>query len=287
MINSFLFQFKEISRDYKHNYRHDRLRRGVCLSNCQAELAHLKAKAIESLESEKLDFNNFPPILYPAKTFRNDGEYREKYGKIMNICMNQRTQLEYNLSGYTHIEYCVTKHDNERDLDFYDAAFLLLVKFIVSCVVLSSVYDEYLKYKEKSKFHNHFTTKRSSRWESAILSFSIIRNWKKFVSPGASDDHKSIHAIKVIYCFIIAASHVLMFCMNAPQINKNFNEMGTWSWLLNFTCTASVVTTSFFLITGFVMAYAMFTTIDTQPGFKGINMVFLVIRRYLRYVFKI
>lgn len=253
------------------------------MSGCKVELANIDPKTLSRLNTPKFDYNNNPPALWPPHSYRNDTDYREKFGKIMNICMNHRLQAEYNLTGYTEIEYCVTNEDLEREPDVHDKIFANLIKIILSCVLISSVYDGHLKNKEKSTFQNHFTTKRKSKLQSAMVSFSVLRNWKKFLSTtNTSDDFKSIHAIKVIYCFIILMTHVTMMYTNTPKINNNFTEIETWSWKINFLSTATVATTTFFVITGMLMANGMFKTIEQQPKFKKTNLICSIVRRYLR-----
>lgn len=271
-----------MSQDPETQYRHDLLTRGICLSRCEKELQQLDSETLASLNIEKFEYNNWPPAQWPSQTFRNDDVFRKKFGKIINICMNRRLKNEYNLTGYTDIEYCDTNRDNHRDLDALDIGFAVLVGFILICVVISSFYDFILKRRENSKLDHHFTTKRISRTQSVMLSFSFYRNWKKLVAPRPPDDHKPFHAWKVFFSVITTSVHVMGFSINKPGINKYFFENEINSLFINFVSSAAIATIGFFVITGFLMAYGFFSAIDHNPISMKIKLIFFVIRRYLR-----
>lgn len=100
----------EFSMNEKQHFRHDKLQRGICLHKCKmiAEALGEKAKqyAVDDLEMNqrrKIDVVNYD----------NVKEDRINYENIINICVNKELMDSYNLSGFSTIEYCIRKDNNQ------------------------------------------------------------------------------------------------------------------------------------------------------------------------------
>lgn len=273
---------QEMSKNPFTRFRHDRLTRGVCLSECVSELAGLNSETLSLLDVEKFEYNNWPPAQWPPKTFRKAFYYRRKYGKIINMCMNRRLQSKFSLSGYANIEYCDTNREHERDLDALDIGFGVLVGLIMIFVIFSSYYDFILNRENSSKRDDHFTTKRDSCIQNALLTFSFYRNWKKLFGPRPIGDHKTIHFWKILICFIVIFVHVIAFVLGGPSNNKYFFEINADGFIFNFIGSATIGAASFFTISGILLSYGCYNLIDQKPGLRNVDLILMIVKRYLR-----
>lgn len=104
-------------------------------------------------------------FLLPPELMRNTFEYRVKYGKLINQCINYELRLGYNLSGYSEIESCSTNAAPENS-DLWNLTFSAVVSILVMLCILSTVYDCILKPKDSM---DHFQNRQLKNSEFISL----------------------------------------------------------------------------------------------------------------------
>lgn len=103
-------------------------------------------------------------------------------------------------------------------LDFLDYIFIIILVLIISIVSFGTYYHK-----------NHTLDSRNDNKTIKIIakSFSIKKNWERFISKPNTDiakDFVYIHTIRVItICFIVFA-HVFIGYNFAPSVNPEFIE---------------------------------------------------------------
>lgn len=106
-----LYKFiHEFSEKEKQHFRHDKLDRGICMTNCE--------KLVEDLgdEAENYFIESFPmdsKLTFDFIGFPFVARDRLKYNRIVNICINKHLVGNYNLTGFSSIEYCLGR---DRDI---------------------------------------------------------------------------------------------------------------------------------------------------------------------------
>lgn len=78
------------------------------------------------------------------RTFRNAIAQRAMYDKTINQCINLDLKENYELMGYTQLDYCLTSEDKIK-LDFLDLFFSAIVASLVIITISSSYYDKSLQ----------------------------------------------------------------------------------------------------------------------------------------------
>ncbi len=116
------------------NFRHDRLRRGICINRCKKLLSDLE-------DPESLFVDGEVPL--DSESFYNVTYYRKQYNKITNKCVNLGLR-KYNLTAYSSIEYCAGE-TAKVPFDCFDALCLVLMFGITLLVTVASLFDSHLK----------------------------------------------------------------------------------------------------------------------------------------------
>ena len=101
----------EFSMRGKQHFRHDKLQRGICMEKCMKIVADLGEEA-EDYYIKEFPMNS--KLTFDVVDYINVKEDRVKFNKLVNICINTELMGNYNLSGYSSIEYCI--YDNQSFL---------------------------------------------------------------------------------------------------------------------------------------------------------------------------
>lgn len=103
LINNF-------SSKEKQHFRHDKLQRGICVKSC--------LKLIEELTTDDyFNIDEFPmdvKLTFDFVKYRFVNDDRVQFNKVLNICMNKYLADNYNLSGFSKIEYCLRRDQHIR-----------------------------------------------------------------------------------------------------------------------------------------------------------------------------
>lgn len=105
--SSELYNFiHDFSKKEKQHFRHDKLQRGVCLENCLHLIDELGSEA-ENYRGE--DFPIDSKLTFDFVDYRYVNDDRLQFNDALNICINKQLADNYNLSGYSKIEYCLRR----------------------------------------------------------------------------------------------------------------------------------------------------------------------------------
>uniref|UniRef100_A0A336LLI2 CSON014430 protein n=1 Tax=Culicoides sonorensis TaxID=179676 RepID=A0A336LLI2_CULSO len=165
---------KNFSDDTMHHFRHDILTTGICINWCRKKLAKLDEITYNELYEPYFDAH----IKYPINPddFEGTREYREMYGDDVNRCINLYLKDEYNLTGYSEINFCNTNKEVEEN-DILDYIFIAITLFIFITVLIATIYDYRLR--NRTNLSNSL---KSSRKREFLLAFSVISNWERLTS---------------------------------------------------------------------------------------------------------
>lgn len=109
--NSELYRYiHEFSMNKKQHFRHDKLQRGICVTKCKKIVDALGEEA-EEYTVDDLELNQRRNI--DVVNYDNVKGDRINYDNIINICVNKELMDSYNLSGFSTIDYCIRKDNNQ------------------------------------------------------------------------------------------------------------------------------------------------------------------------------
>lgn len=132
---------------------------------------------------------------------------------------------DYNLQGFSTIEYCVNDKMPPKDtLDIF-AQYFFLILFIIT--LSSTFFDRYLRNKSHKTAHEFYNEFPKLKIHKFLTLFSIRRNWNYlYATPKDSENIKfqAIHGVRgLMVCFVILG-HVFYFADFLPSSNPEKGE---------------------------------------------------------------
>lgn len=107
--SSSLYNFiHEFSKKDKQHFRHDKLQRGICIKDCLNLVQALGPEA-DSLYTKSFSMDSKLTLDFIKYQFVD--EDRSRFNHILNICVNKQLSANYNLTGYSTIEYCLRRDE--------------------------------------------------------------------------------------------------------------------------------------------------------------------------------
>lgn len=173
-------------------------------------------------------------------------EYRAKYSVLVNQCLNFKLKQNFNVTGYTEIESCVS-NDDPAVFDSWDKAFLYIGGMLLIVTCLSTFYDYRLRPHDST---DHFQKRRIDNGTSKaisydiksfiinlnhfsnlvnmmLLSFSLPRTWNILNAVKTDDVSKQfryVQGIRFIGSVIVIFTHTFFANHVTPVSNTNFVE---------------------------------------------------------------
>lgn len=212
-LYSFIMQY---SNNRKQHYRHDKLKRGVCVNVCR--------KLIENMN------NNF-----------TNNSMNDDYNEVINTCINAELVDKHGLRGLAKMENCIISADSD-DLDPLDNYDIIVAAFIVALVITvisSSLMDRYLrnvKNPEMSAKQHYQCDLNNSKTHQLLTLFSLRRNWFTLSSPSKSEfrDLKIFQWARTFTFCCVILGHCLPFAISLPSHNPIFIENVSRSKLIYY-----------------------------------------------------
>uniref|UniRef100_A0A1S4GUV1 Acyl_transf_3 domain-containing protein n=1 Tax=Anopheles gambiae TaxID=7165 RepID=A0A1S4GUV1_ANOGA len=99
---------EQFSADRKRSFRHDRLQRGLCMNRCHQLLTRFDPRTQMKYFRARFEPNDFQQITFDPNTFRGALDWRNRYRRLANQCVNYELKRQYSLMAYTTVEYCTT-----------------------------------------------------------------------------------------------------------------------------------------------------------------------------------
>lgn len=215
--------------------------------------------------------------------FNGTPEYREKYGRIVNQCINLYLRNNFNLSGYTEIIYCTTNKET-RPIDTLDFSFLLLIGGLVVLITSATYYDYSIKKDEETHYKESDFMDKLSAKSQLLLAFSLPRNWYRLRSQPVGEEarlFRYIQGFRFITIALIIAGHALIgFTLGFIQNPYKFEEV-FHSVYGQISLNAFSVVQAFFSISGLLMGY-QFVEMTGKKKFNINYFWIAIVYRYLR-----
>ncbi|KAF2884301.1 hypothetical protein ILUMI_21863 [Ignelater luminosus] len=242
---------KVISRG--KNYRHDRLRHGVCVA---ISCPNLSANVTFFKTNHKL-----------LKTELSKC-YTKKYSGL-------------GLKSVVTRLHCETQ-EPVYDIDIYDilVATILFILFVI--VVIGSFYEGCARYKTKEEYDKITKTTTAGR---ILTCFSLPKNWERLTSINNSPDAISLRPINAIrfysMCLVIMC-HTCMVAYAGPIVNPQFFERMTENSMNMLVVNGAMSTQTFFLMAGWLLSYHFFLTFERRKHVRFSYIVIAFVNRYIR-----
>lgn len=246
------------------------------------KLSKLNNETINSYYQELFD-RDLDGVHLHATYYDNITFYQTTYNRIVNICVNRELKAQYNLTAYSEVEYCITNDDNKLNIDFLDWLFLLGISLLIMVTFSASIYDWHLQRKLEKKPAEHYTVLPDTILKRLMVSFSIVRNWYKFIGPSNDHSLKTINTMRFAFMLLVVAVHTMFFHNSLPVLNPDFMEQRYHQLSSMFLINGTILMQSFFCVSGFLLGYFFFKYVDGEK-FRWSYFWIGLIYRYLRYV---
>ncbi|XP_058833864.1 nose resistant to fluoxetine protein 6-like [Topomyia yanbarensis] len=274
---------QKFSNDSKRSFRHDRLQRGLCMNWCSKLMA--KYDRGTQMKYYLANFNQSSEITFDPNTFRQALDWRMKYKKLANQCVNFELKRQYSIMGYSTVEYCVTNQEQDP-VDFLDAIFLVILGTIILLMSLSSLYD----YKLKRKYFDmtsreYYRTTVPRGLSQKLVAFSIPRNWQILIAKRRSTlckDLRFLQGARFLVMYLVIAGHCMVFNCIFPLINPEYVEFNYRRLITMLLFNGLTVVQTYFTISGFLLAVQFADYCEKSKSFTMKDFFASILYRYLR-----
>ncbi|KAF5301327.1 hypothetical protein FQA39_LY10725 [Lamprigera yunnana] len=235
----------------KKNFRHDKLRHGVCVP---LTCPHI-AKNVSSY------INN--------TTFLSEGIsecYTKKYGDL----------------GLTATVTKLLCESEERlyQVDTCDIVVGILCVILFAIVVFASFYEGLARYNSKEEYKKITT----SSYGKVITCFSLPKNWDRLRAESTNSDAtklRVINGLRVYTMFLVIMTHSFLLTIMIAH-NPQFVEIMTSDPMYIVFLNGSSSMQVFLLMSSFLLAYRFFLTMEKKTALKIGYFIFAFINRYFR-----
>ena len=207
-----LFGFmKKFSSDSNKHFKHDKLKRGVCMQTC--------VELHEFLDQRAMDYkNDDTPIV--EEGLRPDIGLMRIYNRLCNICINRNLDEKFKLRAKTSIDYCLEK-EQVTVTTVADTIFFVLSSLILFLIVASAVFQ---KFRNRPKVDRVFARlRRTKRWLDV---FNVRENFWKLMENDQNDldSVTCLHASKIVIMFLFVFIQVYRHIASMPFTNPIYVE---------------------------------------------------------------
>uniref|UniRef100_A0A1I8Q8R8 Acyltransferase 3 domain-containing protein n=2 Tax=Stomoxys calcitrans TaxID=35570 RepID=A0A1I8Q8R8_STOCA len=246
---------QDVSQYHKHHFDHGHLYFGICMDWCRTQIDALGEKEADALFKGIL-VNNTKVNTY-LDLFKSEEENRHLLNSLANQCVNLRLQ-KYELSAESVIEYC----DNSiKDVQFdaWNFAFYAVVCVLTLCVLMSSLFDLYLKHKRNNKLltdRDHYTAAPADLATKLGVGFSMARNWYRLnqqPSGRMGRELRFLDCYKFFCMFLVIFAHTNWVLYESAISNPQDPERLLHTYAGTILVAGSLVTVTFFVIGGLLM----------------------------------
>ncbi|XP_055533124.1 nose resistant to fluoxetine protein 6-like isoform X2 [Wyeomyia smithii] len=270
---------EDFSSDRKRHYDHRHLARGVCVDHCKQLVKGFSNSTKEALRVKKFDIDF--AYTFDTAVFKDTQLNRERYGDLLDVCLNYKLNQTHQLKAYTEIEVC--SNNNEiTEYDWLDILFLVVLLSAISLTVFSSWYDASTNTKQNDA---HYKTNLDSRKKMIGVSFSILRNWYRLTSRSQDTLSKQLRffqPIRFITMNLVILGHAALLYNVFSTQNTAEAEMAYHNIFTMLSTGGVQFTQTFFVMSGFLLA----VHIMLHAGQRKEKLGFLYFLRaiFLRYI---
>uniref|UniRef100_A0A182QVE1 Uncharacterized protein n=1 Tax=Anopheles farauti TaxID=69004 RepID=A0A182QVE1_9DIPT len=126
----------------------------MCMNRCQQLMDKFDRRTQMKYFQPRFEPPGSQKITFDPNTFRGALDWRNRYRRLANQCVNYELKRQYALMAYTTVEYCTTNRRPEEEspitsslqsspgaFDEIDVAFLVLLAMLLILTVVSTAYD--------------------------------------------------------------------------------------------------------------------------------------------------
>ncbi|XP_052873708.1 nose resistant to fluoxetine protein 6-like [Anopheles cruzii] len=305
---------RHFSGDTKRSFRHDRLQRGLCMNRCAQLMAKYDRRTQMKYFKARFDHPGAHDITFDPNTFRGALDWRNRYRRLANQCVNFELLRQYQLMAYSTVEYCtivdrrrptersaVTGTSGQDSADTVDVLFLVVLGTLLTLAAFSTCYD-YQRYRKIRpptaeahegtrglKDYYQSGTGHPGRWTNLLVAFSLPRNWQSLTTSGQEDTAKAqdlrfIQAARFLVMYLVIAGHSMLFNCIFPLLNPQYVELNYRRLVTMLIFNGITVVQIFFTISGFLLAVQFADLVERsgQRIFGWRNFGQSILYRYLR-----
>uniref|UniRef100_A0A182IST2 Acyltransferase 3 domain-containing protein n=3 Tax=Anopheles atroparvus TaxID=41427 RepID=A0A182IST2_ANOAO len=307
---------RHFSADGKRSFRHDRLQRGLCMNRCRQLIGKFDGRTKMKYFLSRFEPSDAQEITFDPNTFRGALDWRNRYRRLANQCVNYELKRQYSLMAYSTVEYCTTNepHGEEPNpaataaspaaLDAPEVVFLVVLGMLLVLTLASTLYDwiRYRKANTPSSAHNAYAANinrmrdyyraglgrpGSSRLTCLLMAFSLPRNWhslttaRKRITPGAKD-LRFIHSVRFLIMYLVIAGHSMLFNCIFPLLNPQYVELNYRRMVTMLIFNGVTVVQTYFTISGFLLAVHFVEFTERQRTFGWRDFFQSITYRFLR-----
>ncbi|XP_055623467.1 nose resistant to fluoxetine protein 6-like [Toxorhynchites rutilus septentrionalis] len=270
---------QDFSSDSKRHFNHRHLARGICMTGCQQLFLRLNNATKSALKVDKFDIDF--PYTFNGTFLEDTVIYRDRYGEMVNVCINHRLNQTHQLRAHTEIESC-DKSTDRIEADWLDMTFLVVCAVIVALTIMSTYYDKSINYKQDIA---HYKQDVNSKRKTIYLSFSILRNWYRLTSRAhepIDKDLRFLQAIRFLTMYLVIMGHAVLLSaivpsQNSYRIEKMHHDVGTM-----ILTGGTQITQTFFAMSGFLLAIHMINYAKRRHEKLGMAILFKA--TFIRYI---
>ncbi|XP_053686964.1 nose resistant to fluoxetine protein 6-like [Sabethes cyaneus] len=270
---------EDFSSDRKRHFDHRHLTRGVCVEHCKQLIQGLSNDSRKALRVQKFDIDF--PYIFDVTVFEDTPADRERYGDLLDICLNYKLNHTHQLKAYTEIEVC-SKNNEAIENDWLDILFVVVLLSAIGITILSSWYDKSINIKRNDI---HYKINLDSRKKMVCVSFSILRNWYRLTSRSQEPLNKQLRffqAIRYLTMNLVIMGHAAFLFTIFPSQNPSAPEM-MYHDIGTMLFTGGVqITQTFFVMSGFLLAVQVMSYADQRK--EKLGLLFLLKAIFYRYI---
>uniref|UniRef100_A0A182FHE2 Acyltransferase 3 domain-containing protein n=1 Tax=Anopheles albimanus TaxID=7167 RepID=A0A182FHE2_ANOAL len=271
---------RQFSADTKRSFRHDRLQRGLCMDRCHQLLGRFDHRTQMKYFLGRFEPSGDVDITFDPNTFRGALDWRNRYRRLANQCVNYELKRQYALMAYSTVEYCTARRTGgdvadfapqaptaAASLDTADVWFLVVLGMLLLLATLSTSYDCHRhRLGSADRLKDYYRTDGMMGLSDRLLvAFSLPRNWHTLMTvpeqqrlpigpPSSRDDLRFVHAVRFLTMYLVIAGHSMLFNCILPLLNPEYVEMHYRRFITMLLLNGVTVVQTFFTISGFLLA---------------------------------
>ncbi|XP_058123495.1 nose resistant to fluoxetine protein 6 [Anopheles ziemanni] len=309
---------RQFSADDKRSFRHDRLQRGLCMNRCHQLLDKFDRRTQMKYFLSRFEPNDSQKITFDPNTFDGALDWRNRYRRLANQCVNYELKRQYALMAYSTVEYCSTnrpaRHTEQNPattaaslatLDAPDIVFLAVLGVLLVLSLASTVYDcrRYRSTRTSSPARNGNATDNNGMMDyyrsgfgrpgagglsCLLVAFSLPRNWHLLTESAqkrktkGSKDLRFIQSVRFLVMYLVIAGHSMLFNCIFPLLNPQYVELNYRRIVTMLIFNGITVVQTYFTISGFLLAVHFVDFAERQRTFGWRDFLQSVAYRFLR-----
>ncbi|XP_017848900.1 nose resistant to fluoxetine protein 6 isoform X2 [Drosophila busckii] len=269
---------EKVSIYNKHHFDHRQLYFGLCMHNCQSELAKLDVNSLRKFQGGNLTDNVVVNVY--LNLFDAEAANRARYNNLSNICLNWRLhQRGYDLQAKSVIEYC-----DKRDIpgkamllkdDAWNLTFYVVLCVLISLATVSSLVDLVLNIRCQDRSLNnyvHYKTTPRGFGVRILITCSLARNWYRLTQKPNGKigrDLRFLDCLKFFAMFLVIFAHTNWVIYEGAISNPQDPERLLHTPAGTLLISGSLVTVTFFVISGLLLTINWLAVVRDDASSKN------------------